>query len=220
MKKKILAVILACALSVGIGIGGTMAWLTAGSSTVTNTFTVGDITIHLQEHVYDPTEKALGDNTTTSGNDNYKFVPGDTLPKDPYVTIDTTSEACYLFIHVEELNNTITVDGEDEPIIRYAVDTSVWTAYDGYDGFYYQELDADDIAAGDPWYILTGGTTENLNGQVTVSENVTKDDVATIKTSQPQLIFTAAAVQSDHVDTVDDAWARLPSEFTGITPST
>ena len=47
MKKKILALTLVFALALALGIGGTVAWLTAQTDSVVNTFTVGDITLSL-----------------------------------------------------------------------------------------------------------------------------------------------------------------------------
>ena len=67
MKKKGLALILALTLlTVGI-VAGTLAWLTAKSDTVTNTFTTSDITVKLQE---------------TTGT-SYKMIPGYDLEKNP-----------------------------------------------------------------------------------------------------------------------------------------
>jgi len=55
MNKKIRKALLmvACfALTIGLTIGGTIAWMTTKSAEVVNTFTVGNITIDLDEHVY------------------------------------------------------------------------------------------------------------------------------------------------------------------------
>ena len=67
---KALALVLVVVLLFGGALGGTLAWLTAKTDTVTNTFTVGDINIDLTE-------------TTT----DYKLVPGNTIAKDPTVTV-------------------------------------------------------------------------------------------------------------------------------------
>ena len=49
LNMKPLAVLLALTLLVGCAIGGTIAWLTAQTGEVVNTFTVGDINIKLEE---------------------------------------------------------------------------------------------------------------------------------------------------------------------------
>ena len=45
------------------------------------------------------------------------------------------------------------------------------------------------------------------NGVVTVSENLTKDEIKNI-TSKPTLTFTAYAVQKDGIADAETAWAK------------
>lgn len=204
MKKKILALTLVFALALALGIGGTVAWLTAQTAPVVNTFTVGDINITLAE------------SGATNNAKNYTFVPGDTLAKDPKVTVTAGSEACYLFVKVEEANNTAT--GLNGKVINWSVDTGTdeapqWKAVPGQTGYWYREVAS---ATSDcEFYVLTGGTTENPNGQVTVNEKVTKEMVGALKQTPPTITVTAAAVQKDNVNSVADAWAKLPTAFTG-----
>ena len=47
MNKKIIATVGACALCVGLGVAGTLAWLTDTTDEVKNTFTTSDIDITL-----------------------------------------------------------------------------------------------------------------------------------------------------------------------------
>lgn len=91
--KKIAAVLLAVVLLIGGTIGGTLAWLSAQTNEVTNTFTVGKITITLTE---------------TTG-ENYKIVPGGTEAKDPKITVQSGSEKCYVYALVT--NNVKLEDG-------------------------------------------------------------------------------------------------------------
>lgn len=88
MKKKILAAALAAVLCIGVGIGGTLAWLTANSGPVVNTFTSSDINITLAE-----TKK------------DFQMVPGHTIDKDPKVTVETGSEDCWLFVKIDKSSN-------------------------------------------------------------------------------------------------------------------
>ena len=83
--KKLVIAIVALSVILCCAIGGTLAYLWDKTTTVTNTFTYGDINITLAE--------------TTS---EYKMIPGKTIAKDPYITVDSDSEACYLFLKVEE----------------------------------------------------------------------------------------------------------------------
>ena len=202
MKKKILALTLVFALALALGIGGTVAWLTAQTSPVVNTFTVGDINITLAE------------TGTTNNAKNYTFVPGDTLAKDPKVTVTAGSEDCYLFVKVEEANNTAT--GLTGKVINWSVDAgtdpaSTWVPVPEHDGYWYRTVPA----------VAANTTEENLpsfdvlkDNQVTVNEEVTKDMVTGLTANKPTITVTAAAVQKDNVNTVADAWVKMPTAFT------
>ena len=88
MKKKVLSIV-AVVLVLCCAIGGTLAWLTAKSDVVTNTFAPSGIDIKLEE---------------TTGKD-YKMVPGYTISKDPKVTVKDVSEECWLFVKLEKSAN-------------------------------------------------------------------------------------------------------------------
>ena len=202
MKKKILALTLVFALALALGIGGTVAWLTAQTSPVVNTFTVGDINITLAE------------TGTTNNAKNYTFVPGDTLAKDPKVTVTAGSEDCYLFVKVEEANNTAT--GLTGKVINWSVDAgtdpaSTWVPVPEHQGYWYRTVPAvaADTTVNDlpSFYVLK-------DNQVTVNEEVTKDMVTGLTANKPTITVTAAAVQKDNVADVTAAWAKLPTAFT------
>lgn len=88
MKKKVLSIV-AVVLVLCCAIGGTLAWLTAKSDVVTNTFTPSNIKIELKE---------------TTG-ENYKMIPGYTITKDPKATVLAGSEECWLFVKIEKSGN-------------------------------------------------------------------------------------------------------------------
>ena len=46
---KVVAILLAVSLLIGIGVGGTLAWLTSTPDSINSTFTSGSITITLTE---------------------------------------------------------------------------------------------------------------------------------------------------------------------------
>ena len=179
MKKRTLALLLALVLVIGVAAGGTVAWLTAKSDTVVNTFTYGDINITLAE---------------TTG-DTYKIIPGVDIAKDPKVTVEAGSEACWLFVRVAEENwPTATENGTRK--VNYAI-ADGWTKLE--DGVYYREVAAD-----------TADTSFNVlkDNVVTVSENLTKTDINNI-TTQPKLTFTAYAVQKDGIADAATAWSKI-----------
>ena len=175
MKKKTLALVLALTLLVAGVVGGTLAWLTDQTAEVKNTFTVGDINIGLTE-------------TTT----DYKMVPGNTIAKDPTVTVKANSEACWLFVQVTKSENLDT-------FITYAI-AEGWTALPGVDGVYYREVPAS--AADQTFSVLAGAA-------VTVKSDVTRTMLETAKTDAPTLTFKAYAIQKDHFATADAAWAEV-----------
>ena len=217
MKKKTVALLLACVMALGVAIGGTMAWLVDSTGEVKNTFTVGDINITLTET-----------GTDTSGNKNYDFVPGDNKVKDPKVTVTAASEACYLFVKVDVANNSrtdgaVTVDS----IVDWAI-AGGWTAYGSVadapkNGTYYYYRTVAKGEGADGFQILkcmddTHDST--CTGCVDLSADVTKGMVNAINTTatQPTLSFQAAAVQLDHVADADSAWEKLPASFKPATP--
>ena len=173
MKKKTLALVLALTLLVAGVVGGTLAWLTDRTAEVKNTFTVGDINIGLTETTAD-----------------YKMVPGNTIAKDPTVTVKANSEACWLFVKVTE-----STDLKD--FITYTI-ANGWTKLQ--DGVYYREVPAS--AADQTFPVLA-------DDAVTVKSDVTKTMLETAKTDAPTLTFQAYAIQRDHFATAAAAWAEV-----------
>lgn len=193
--KKVLISALAIVLVACCAIGGTLAWLQTQTDTVTNTFTYGDITIKLDESVLGD-DGALTSSRTESGNSNYKMLPATDLPKDPKVTVKAESEACWLFVKIDESANF-------RSFMSYNVN-SVWTVLDAtnYPGVYYYNGTALNS------YITADKEFEVLaNNKVSVSSSVTKDMFTASGYTAPTLKFTAYAVQKDGFDTPAAAWA-------------
>lgn len=196
-----LVLVLALALIVGVAGGATFAWLTAKSDTVTNTFTYGDINITLEEN---------------TGSD-YKIIPGVDIGKDPKVTVKAGSEACWLFVKVEEEDwSTLTyVDGE-KPVRKVNYDIADgWTALTGVENVYYRTID-DAVTADTEFYVLKGNDTYP-NGVITVSDTLTKIDINEKLTGTPKLSITAYAIQKDGMDSAAKAWAAIPDTTTSTT---
>lgn len=208
---KSLALVLACVLLVGGVIGGTLAWLTAKTNEVTNVFTTSDIDITLQEHKYDPDKDELTNTETTTGVDNYKMIPGWTIPKDPWVTVKGGSEDCWVFIKVEEKGGNVTVDGKTysfDNFIGYEIDTANWTPLtddqgNAVAGVYVTSGPVNEVTKDRNIKILDAGT-YTFDGVVFTwdkQEVLTKPDVtkemmnAVTDTTKPTLTFTAYASQ-------------------------
>ena len=190
---KLVVAMLAVTLLIGCAIGGTVAWLTAQTDPVVNIFTYGDINIELTE--------------TKPENKQAKIIPGVNIEKDPKVTVKANSEACWLFVKIKE-ENWPTLTETDRTIKKVSYDIATdWKPLEGQAGVYYREVDATTANAGVSYYILKGDTAYP-NGVVTVSENLTKNEVNSI-TTQPKLTFTAYAVQKDGIDTAAAAWEKV-----------
>ncbi len=177
--------LLALVLVIGCVAGGTVAWLVATSDTVTNTFTYGNIDIALTE---------------TTGKD-YKIIPGKDIPKDPKVTVKGGSEACWLFVKVEE-SGTFVADK-----VTYAIDKD-WTALEGEKGVYYRKVAA--VTADTDFSVLEGN-------KITVKDTLTKGDIKDIAATNPTLTFTAYAVQQENIADAATAW-KAANQTTTTTP--
>ena len=188
MKKKTLALLAALVLVIGCIIGGTLAWLTAKTDAVVNTFSTSDIKVELKE---------------TTGT-AYKMVPGYTISKDPKVTVRAGSEKCYLFVKLDKSTNF-------DDFLSYAVDGTAWTQGDGTDipkNVYYRVVEA---SGSDQVFEIIKGN------QVTVKDTVTKSMMNGLtEDTYPKLTVTAYASQlyknnnsTDNTFTAAEAWAKV-----------
>ena len=196
MKKKLMALALCTIIAVMAIAGSSLAWLQDTTGTVTNTFTEGKVDIDLYEHDYLPDSNTLDTNSKVMANDDYKMVPGKVLPKDPTVEVLAVSEACWLFVKVEE-NATV------DTFLTYAIDDSVWTALDAtkYPGVYY--IKVEDTDALQTFNVLA-------NKQVTVKTDVEMDDMTGLtEATRPQLKFTAYAIQQLGFNAPEAAWLEV-----------
>ena len=187
MKKKTVALLLALVLVFGVAAGDTLAWLTAQSDTVVNTFTTSDIKVELKE---------------TTGT-SYKMIPGYTITKDPKVKVLADSEECYLFVKLEKSTNF-------DSFMTYAM-ADGWTALPGVDDVYYRVVTADGREGTSkinvPYSVLK-------DDKVTVSGSVTKANMnALTEATYPTLTVTAYASQlyKSNTDkfTPAEAWANI-----------
>lgn len=186
MKKKILVPVVATLMLLSCMVGGTFAYLVDKTDEKVNTFTVGDVDIDLKE-------------TTT----DYKMVPATEIAKDPKVTIEAGSEACYLFVEITESSNLT-------QYISYET-ADGWTKLTGDsvpNYVYYREVDKDTANQGTTYSVLEGD-------KVTVLANVTKemlDGIENDTIADPTLTFTAYAIQQAGVTDAADAWAKIKED--------
>ena len=199
MKKKGLALILALTLlTVGI-VAGTLAWLTAKSDTVTNTFTTSDITVKLQE---------------TTGT-SYKMIPGYDLEKNPKAWVVAGSEDCYLFVKLDWANNTYTSGETAKSYLDWAI-ADGWEPVPGETNVYYRTVTSaqmsSDNGATNAYPILAGN-------KVTVNGEITKEQMNALDAegaAKPTLTITAYASQlhknATETFTPAEAWGNITNK--------
>lgn len=184
---KPMLIAMAVVLLLGCVTGGTLAWLTATTTPVTNTFTVGDINIELAE----------------SANLDLKMIPGHTITKDPKVTVLKDSEDCLLLVKVTKSANF-------DAFMSYTP-ADGWTKLDSKStalvDVYYREVTS--ITSNAAFDVLA-------NNKVSVKDSVTKTMMnALTDDTRPTLTFEAAAVQlskdgtSTNKFSADDAYEAV-----------
>ncbi len=175
MRRKLTVMIAVAVCALIVGIGFTFAHMIAVTSPLENTFTVGNIEISLTE----------------STGAAYQMIPGTSVKKDPRVTVNAGSEACWLFVKLEK-------SADFDTYLTYSV-ADGWTALDGQVGVYYREL---------PVTTLNVSFGVILNDTVTVKDTVTEAQLDAVTVS-PNLRLTAYAVQREGVNDVALAWQEL-----------
>ena len=201
--KAIVAIVTAAVMLCGM-IGGTLAWLIDTTNEVVNTFTYGDINIKLDETILDKdgnTVDSDGDGTPDRGESGnvYKMIPGQTITKDPVITVAADSEDCYVFVKLVE-----STDAKFGDFMTYEIDPS-WAKLDGVDGVYYRVVSAEnDLAAGDLAMNVIKDKT------VTVKDTVTKQMLNDLTSeTYPTLTVTGYAVQQAGMADAAAAWAVI-----------
>ena len=190
-RSKVLSLVLAGTLVVSAGMFGTLAYLT-DEDTVTNTFTVGNVQITLDEaDVDDSTPDADRDQ-----ENSYKLLPGKTYKKDPIVHVNSESEDSYLFVKVE---NEIT-DIEGGTTVAQQMDNKGWDSVSGTDGIYVYVGDGTDPV------VVKGGDNVTVFDNFTIAAKTTNETLANY--SGKTITVTAYAIQADGFEgeTAQDIW--------------
>lgn len=199
MKKKLLITlsVVACALLLVVGsIAGTIAYLTS-TATVTNTFTVGNIGITLDEANTDEQGVATSGRTTSATGNTYKLIPGSTYIKDPVIHVQANSESCYLFVKIDNQLKDI------ETSIASQLDTNGWEKLDGAtENVYYKEA-----------AIPTSTSVQDVKVFETITINNTVKNEALAAYSGKTIVVTAYAVQSANFNNAPEAAVAFAADF-------
>lgn len=181
MKKRTLGLLLALVLALGCVAGGTLAYLTDQTNTITNTFTVGHVKIDLQE-------TKAPDGTELTGAWSAKLTPGASYSKDPQVSVREGSEDCYLFVKFAADENAALV------YTSALTAANGWTQLEGSNDVWYRVVRQNDTLRS--WHLIAGDT-------VAISTSLNND---TMPTGELILNYTAYAVQTAGFDTAAEAW--------------
>lgn len=210
MKKKILVACLCVALAVLTIAGTTLAYLTSKDEVV-NTFTVGNVSIKLDEAKVTTDGTAVTPAERVKAN-SYKLIPGHTYTKDPTVTVEKGSETSYIkmtvtFSKANELDAIFAPNGANLTSIFNGYDETKWIAKGNtkdatantrtYEFWYKDTVDA---ASADV-------KLDALFDSITVPGTITADQLATIK--DMTITVNAYAIQADGFSTADAAWEKF-----------
>lgn len=213
-RNKVLLTLMCAVALVAGSVFGTYAYLTS-KDTVTNTFTVGNVYIELNETDTDE------DNDTK--NNKYHLLPGETYVKDPTVTVIANSEDAYVRMLVKV---------SDIKKLKAAIPATDYDDYYQDDVFLLQKLCLDENGAdtwNQNWEVY--GVTNNNDGtatyefrykdivhksaadtpmealftKITVPNFLTNEQLA--NWNEIEIEISAHAIQATGFDNADAAWA-------------
>lgn len=212
-KSKALILTLCAVLLVAASMLGTMAYLT-DNKTVTNTFTVGQVKIKLDEAKANP-DGSLVENADRVKGNSYKLLPGHTYNKDPMVTVLKDSEASYIkmtvtFSNAKELDAIFAPNGADMTKIFNGYNSTNWI-YKGntknatantrtYEFWYKETVDAPNGNV----------ALDALFDSITVPGTITNEQLETIEGMT--ITVNAYAIQADGFANAEAAWAAFKAE--------
>ena len=208
-KKKI--IIASLVLLLVFAVGGAIAYFT-DSESETNTFTIGNVDISLTEANWSLTD--ANNNNVPDAAEN--VVPGQSIPKDPVIKNESTTNPAYVFAKVEVPCTTATSPATPVEIFSYTPVNAAWT-----------ELSSAAVActsggtATHVYYYGTGGTLSSLAANtaapalftsITVSSQVTGATSEGL-TGPKNVVVTGYGIQTNGLasTTPVDVWGNFNS---------
>ena len=215
--KKILVTLLCAVLLVTGTVAVTVAYLTASTTVVENTFAVGKVAITLDEADVNEYGELLDKNGNVWEEDaeladrvqenKYKLIPGHEYVKDPTVHVTVESEPCWLFVKVENGLADIEADVEAD-------------AANGIEAI----NDIADQMTENGWSLVNGTTNvysykdkvdaRTAQQDVIIFSKFTLTDAAEVaKYASAKITIDAYAVQADGFSTAAEAWADASTDW-------
>lgn len=226
-KSKVLVLILSAAALVAASVFGTMAYLT-DSDQVTNTFTVGNVTLGdgdeeagLDEALVNEYGQPINNDTDKTVVDlseaprvqtnDYKLLPGHSYTKDPTVHIKNDSESCWVFVKVENGISDIEKNDEGYTTVAKQITDNNWTPLTNETNVYYKMWDKASAVSGEPTSDLIVFSNFAIDG-----DDVDAEDLAA--NANDTITVYAYAVQYDGFeDNPAGAWDAVKAEYPTIT---
>lgn len=228
-RNKALLLSLCAVLLVATSVFGTMAYLTSTTDTVENTFTVGKVTITLDEALVNEYGEALKstDNPATKEiiepdvkaktvadaarvlENDYKLIPGHTYVKDPTVTVKAGSEESYvrMKVTINKVAALKAIFGENFLPQNYVTgwNNSIWVSTEEVtrdnDTATYEFRYYQTVDASKATYNIV---LEALFSEIKIPGTVTQEQLATIEGLEINVI--AEAIQADGFANEQAAW--------------
>ena len=232
MKKKIISLCLVIALVATAIAGATLAYFTDYTDVATNTFTVGNVDIELDEAKVNPeTGKAPSHDDRVMKNEYKDIYPGLTVDKDPTVTVKKGSEPCYvrMFVKVDPATLEKAFPKTDEDFKAYWSEEGYFLLEKlvaGWNASEWKPVNELDMKGGSYEFRYTKIVEENnekdtvlpdLFKTITFPVELTNDQVAALQNFIVEVY--AQAIQSEGFDDVDTAWAAFKAEAQQTAPT-
>lgn len=223
--KKAMLMTLCAIILVVATVFGTMAYLTS-TDKVTNTFTVGNVKITLDEAKVNPDGSPVEGAARVKAN-SYKLLPGHTYTKDPTIHVDAASEDCFIRAKVTLTNAkewiaiaTKYADNKVENIIKGTDDNIWWVSQPvvdetantvTYTFVYKNESHTDEL--GKRIWTSTDSKDLVLFNEIAIPGGLTNDELKSVGASKITVV--AEAIQADGFKNADEAWAAFEGVSTG-----
>lgn len=229
MKKKIISLCLVIALVATAIAGATLAYFTDVTEVNTNTFTVGDVDIKLDEAKVGDDGKAItGDGAERVIKNTYPNVyPNQTVDKDPTVSfVGENNRDCYVRMIVTLDNSALekAFPATDSDFASYW-QNGLFLLEKLVDGYYSDiwEVNADATKPGtyEFWYykMVPAGTTalEPLFKTITFPADMTNEQIAALNGFEVDIV--AHAIQADGFETAENPMAAAWAAWADSDPS-
>lgn len=202
MKNTKTALVVVCAiLLVAASIMGTLAYLTDTTDAVKNTFSVGKVTITLDEAKINTNGEPIKDDGTVVTDteeakrvteNTYVMIPGHTYTKDPTIRVASDSENCYLFVTID--NGIASVENTIENQLATVGTGRCWNPVEGYTNLYcYSSIYRENKYP----QSVGAGSYPKVFRTITIDEDATYEELKALQDASAKIVINAYAVQVD-----------------------